>query len=120
MKKILIAEDESALSRALELKLQNLGFDVKIATDGEEALAFLQTEVFDLVLLDLMMPKRDGFGVMSERTSWKSQPVVFINSNLSQKADVDKAKAMGADDFLVKSDISLKGIVEKINSTLKK
>lgn len=119
-KKILIAEDEATLSKALQLKLANLGFEVTVANDGAEALDNLKTKSFDLVLLDLMMPKIDGFGVLTEKKSWKNKPIVFINSNLSQKIDIDKALELGADDFLVKSDISLKDIVDKINSKLSK
>lgn len=117
-KKILIAEDEASLSKALQLKLSNLGFEVVLAEDGAMALDYLQKSDFDLVLLDLMMPKIDGFGVLSQKASWHSKPVVFINSNLSQKADIEKAQKLGADDFLVKSDLSLKDIVEKINAKL--
>ena len=119
-KKILIAEDESSLSKALQLKLNNMGFEATVAEDGAQALELLKAQDFDLVLLDLMMPKVDGFGVLAGKSDWKSKPIVFVNSNLSQKSDIEKAQKMGADDFLVKSDISLRDIVEKINSRLSK
>ena len=117
-KKILIAEDEVSLSKALSLKLANLGFEVVLAEDGAQALEFLKSQTFDLILLDLMMPKLDGFGVLAEKKNWKSQPVVFVNSNLSQQVDKYKALESGADQFLVKSDVSLKELVEKINQAL--
>jgi DNA-binding response OmpR family regulator len=117
-KKILIAEDESSLAKAMSLKLAKLGFTVTVAEDGAQALEALRREKFDLVLLDLMMPRLDGFGVLAEKNSWASKPVVFVNSNLSQKSDIDKALAAGADNFLVKSDTSLKEIVDKINEYL--
>jgi DNA-binding NarL/FixJ family response regulator len=66
-----------------------------------------------------MMPKMDGFGVLEELKKLKQRPVVFVNSNLSQAADKDRAMKLGADAYLVKSDVSLKEIVEKITKALK-
>ena len=65
-KRILIAEDEKSMARALELKLNSAGYDTKVAYDGNQALDVLKTEKYDLVLLDLMMPAVDGFGVLEE------------------------------------------------------
>lgn len=118
MKKILIAEDEASLAKALELKLTKAGFEVKVAEDGEQALQALRAGGFDLVLLDMMMPKMDGFAVLAEKKTWSGKPIVFVNSNLSQKSDIDKALKAGAHDFLVKSDVSLKEIVDKITTAL--
>lgn len=118
-KKILIAEDDTSLSKALNLKLSSLGFDVEVATDGEDALMHLKKTQYDLLLLDLMMPQVDGFGVLEELKKSKHKPVVFVNSNLSQASDKAKAMKLGADDYLVKSDISLKEIVAKITKALK-
>ena len=117
-KKILIAEDETSLSKALSLKLANLGFEATVAEDGAEALSLLKRDDFDLLLLDLMMPKVDGFGVLAEKANWKGKPIVFVNSNLSQQSDKLKAIEAGADQFIVKSDTSLKDLVEKINAAL--
>ncbi len=118
-KKILIAEDDASLSKALKLKLESLGFSVEVAVDGEDALLHLKKTPYDLLLLDLMMPQLDGFGVLEELKKAKHKPVVFVNSNLSQASDRDKAMKLGADDYLVKSDISLKEIVAKITKALK-
>ena len=60
MKKILIIEDEKPISRVLSLKLEHEGFEAKIANDGEEGMEYLEAESFDLILLDLVMPKKDG------------------------------------------------------------
>jgi len=119
-KKILIAEDDGSLSKALKLKLASLGFDVTVAEDGEEAVIRIKRQTFDLLLLDLMMPQLDGFGVLEQMKKMKNRPVVFVNSNLSQAADKDRALKLGADAYLIKSDISLKEIVEKITKALKK
>lgn len=118
-KKILIAEDDASLSKALKLKLVSLGFEVEVATDGDDALMHLKKTQYDLLLLDLMMPQVDGFGVLEELKKSKHKPVIFVNSNLSQASDKDKAMKLGADDYLVKSDISLKEIVAKITKALK-
>lgn len=117
-KKILIAEDENAIAKALQLKLEHLGFNVELASNGEEALEALKKTKFDLMLLDIMMPKVDGFGVLAGLKSLNYKPIVLISSNLSQSSDRDKAIGLGADDFLVKSDVSLKEIVDKINEAL--
>ena len=65
MKRILIIEDEKPLARALELKLAHVGFETKSAVNGEEGLAILQEESFDLILTDLVMPQVDGFSVLT-------------------------------------------------------
>jgi DNA-binding response OmpR family regulator len=117
-KKILIAEDENAIAKALQLKLEHLGFNVELAGNGEEALEALKKTKFDLMLLDIMMPKVDGFGVLAGLKNLNYKPIVLISSNLSQSSDRDKAISLGADDFLVKSDVSLKEIVDKINEAL--
>lgn len=118
-KKILIAEDENAIGKALQLKLEHLGFEVKLVANGEEALTALKKSKFDLMLLDIMMPKVDGFGVLAGIKDLDYKPIVFISSNLSQSSDREKAIGLGADDFLVKSDVSLKEIVDKVKDALK-
>jgi CheY-like chemotaxis protein len=64
-KSILLAEDDRFLRRACETKLKQAGFDVRVAVDGEEALTFVREKVPDLLLLDLLMPKRDGLSVLA-------------------------------------------------------
>ena len=115
---ILIAEDERALSKALELKLTNAGFLVTIATDGEAALKLIEGNHFDLLLLDLIMPNKDGFAVLTELSSKKSKLPVVVLSNLGQSEDERKAKELGAVDYWVKADISLIDVVNKIKKLL--
>ncbi len=72
----------------------------------------------DVLILDIVMPKKDGFQVLQElkvNPEWTNIPVI-VNSNLSQAAEVDQVKAMGIFDYVVKSDASLKELVDKINS----
>lgn len=120
MKKILVAEDDKFLSRAYKAKLTKAGFEVKLASDGAEALETLKTFLPDLILLDLIMPVKDGFAVLTEiktNPAWKKIPVI-VASNLGQKEDIDKSKQLGAVDFIVKSDLSLENVIKKINSLL--
>jgi DNA-binding response OmpR family regulator len=117
-KKILLAEDDEFLSRALEDKLNKDGFQPVIALDGEKALDILKSEPIDLILLDLMMPVKNGFDVLSEINSDEklSKIPVIVSSNLGQESDIQKAKDLGADDFLIKVNSNLKdimGIIEK-------
>ena len=115
-KKILIAEDEVAIASALELKLQHSGFETVIAPDGEVAMTELKAGKFDLVILDLMMPKLDGFGVLEEMKKAGIHTPVIVASNLSQPEDEKKAKDLGAKDFFVKSNVPLSDLVKKIEA----
>ena len=118
MKKILVAEDDKFLGNAYRAKLTKEGFEVKIALDGEETIAALSTFTPDLILLDLVMPKKDGFTVLAElkkNPNFQKIPVI-IASNLGQKEDIDRAMAEGADDYIVKSDLSMDDLMAKINS----
>ncbi|SRR5258708_721253 len=120
MKKILVAEDDKFLASAYRVKLTKAGFDVQIAGDGNEALTILKTFIPDLILLDLMMPIKDGFATLQElkaNDAWKNIPVI-VASNLGQKEDMDKSKELGATDFIIKSDLSLESLIEKINTII--
>ncbi|KKU91254.1 MAG: Two-component response regulator [Microgenomates group bacterium GW2011_GWA1_48_10] len=120
-KKILVAEDDHFLLSAYKVKLTKAGFDVKTATDGEEALAILKDFTPDIILLDLVMPKMDGFDFLKKfraNETWKKIPVI-VASNLGQKDDLDKARSLGASDYVIKSDLSLDALTTKINSNLK-
>ncbi len=118
--KILVAEDEKPMAHALQLKLGHTGFKVQIAADGEEALEILKKDSVDLMILDLIMPKIDGFGVLVEMKKRKDKTPVIIASNLSQDEDFDRAKEFGAVDFFVKSDVSINQLVKNIEKILKK
>ncbi len=111
---ILIVEDEKPLAKALYLKLTHAGFDVKCAYDGEEALEALMDKKYDLITLDLIIPKIDGFKVLEEIASQKMNARVIVASNLSQEEDFKRAKELGVEFFFVKSNTSLAEIIEKI------
>ncbi len=117
-KKILIAEDERPMARALELKFNNSGFEAKAVYDGEEAVVELIKGKYDLLLLDIMMPKKDGFGVLEDIKNKKINVKVIVSSNLSQSEDLDKAKKMGAIGYFVKSDTPISQVVEQVKQAL--
>ncbi len=121
MKKILFIEDESALQRAASQVLAEEGFQVFSALDGEQGLALARREKPDMVLLDLIVPKMDGFQVLNELKkdeSTKNIPVIIL-SNLESSGDVERALAAGATTYLVKTNYRLDEVVEKIKGILK-
>jgi DNA-binding response OmpR family regulator len=113
-KRILIAEDEKPLSHALELKLSFSGFDITVVNNGDDAVSTASKEDFDLILLDIVMPGKNGFEVLEElKKIGKKIPVIML-SNLSQQEDIEKAKQLGAVDFFIKSDTPLSDIVTMV------
>jgi DNA-binding response OmpR family regulator len=116
-KKILLVEDDMFLSKIMEERLQDEGWEVNLAGNGEEGLQKAKSYLPDLILLDMILPKMNGFEVLEalkkdEKT--KKIPVIVL-SNLGQDEDIKNAKKIGAADYLVKSNFSIKAIVEKIN-----
>ncbi len=119
-KKILLAEDEQFLARTYKNKLEVENFEVVLAGDGEEAITKIQSEKPDLILLDLMMPLKSGFEVLhviKVDDNVKHIPVI-VASNLGQQSDIDEAKRLGAVDFIVKSNVSLKDMIAKVKQYL--
>lgn len=119
-KKIVLADDEQFITIAYRDGLSRAGFTVVVAHDGMEALDLVKRENPDLVLLDLVMPRLNGFDVLKEM---KNDPLVsdipvVILSNLSQDTDEAEARKMGARDFYVKSDLSLEELITKIRALL--
>ena len=98
---ILLVDDEERIINFLRAKLKISGYDVLVATNGVEALEQFRTHEPDLVVLDLVMPKMDGFDMLKELRSFSSVPVIILSA---KRADVDKIKGLhlGADDYLPK------------------
>ena len=119
--KILLIEDDQFLSKILLVKLKRAGFDVFLAIDGEEGIKKAKETKPDLILLDLILPKINGFAVLSEikKTPVLKKVPVVILSNLGQESDVEKGLRMGAEDYLIKTNLSLSEIVEKVKKHLK-
>ena len=105
-KHILIVEDEMALSHALTIRLQQEGYAVTVASNGEEALQKVESHPFDLILLDIIMPRMDGLTLLEflkKGTKPSALIPVIVFSNLSQKEEMDRAKELGATEYLVKA-----------------
>jgi DNA-binding response OmpR family regulator len=119
-KRVLVVEDEKPMAKAIELKLIKNGLEALAVFNGAEALAAMEKEKYDLILLDIMMPEMDGWEVMRSMKDRGMKMPVIITSNLSQGEDRQKALALGAVDYLVKSDTSIMSIVEKVKGFLNK
>ncbi len=121
MKAVLIVEDDTFLLSAYQLKFKKLeGADVWTANDGKSALEFLKKDPPCVVLLDLMLPGISGFEVLTQirkDEKWKKVPVLVL-SNLSQAQDVEKVKALGIDEYLVKANTKINDIVDKVKKYL--
>lgn len=120
MKKILFIEDESALQKTLGDIIKTEGYNIISALDGEIGLKLAKTEKPDLILLDLVLPKANGFEVLEklkkdEQT--KNIPVIVL-TNLESIQEVDKAIELGATTYLVKAHYGLKEVVKKIKKAL--
>jgi two-component system alkaline phosphatase synthesis response regulator PhoP len=120
MKKILIIEDEKILSDLLQKKLTNEGYAVLTAADGEEGVKQIKENKPNLILLDILMPKKGGFEVMrdmAEDPEIKDIPVIII-SNSGQPVELEKAKKMGAKDCLVKAEFNPQEVIEKVREQI--
>jgi len=102
MKRILVVEDEPSIAFGLQLDLKNEGYDVEVETDGEGALQRVKNEVFDLILLDVMLPRKDGFEVCRElRRGGSKTPVIMLTAK-TQEAEKVLGLEIGADDYVTK------------------
>jgi two-component system, OmpR family, response regulator VicR len=119
-KKILIIEDDRSLQNALVEMLTQEQYETVSAFDGEEGLRKLQEEKPDLILLDIVLPIKDGYEVLAEikRGDNKDTPVLIL-TNLEEIDNVQKALDLGATTFMVKSDFSLKDVLEKVKESTK-
>jgi CheY-like chemotaxis protein len=118
--RILLAEDDRILRRGGEAILSKKGYAVIVAVDGEDALAKAQAHMPDLILLDVMMPKLDGFEVLArlkDDPNTRSIPVIML-TNLGQASDVDKAVERGACAYLVKASLQPGELADKVAETL--
>jgi len=119
-KKILIIEDESTLNKSVVDFLSAENFQVLSALDGEAGLEMAKKEIPDLILLDIILPEKDGYEVLDELKKdekTKNIPVILL-TNLESQGDISKAFEKGATTYLVKSNYKLQDIAEKIKTAL--
>ncbi len=121
-KKILVVEDDFFLIKVFQTKLMEEGYEVQIASDGEIAFDVLAKFTPDLILLDLVMPKKDGFEVLEDLRKMpkhKKTPVIVL-TNLGQESDIERVKKFGVLDYLVKSDIPINKVVTRVEKVFTK
>jgi two-component system alkaline phosphatase synthesis response regulator PhoP len=114
-KKILLVEDEKIIRDLLQKKLEKEGYNVLVAQDGQEGLELMRKEKPDLILLDIVMPKKGGLEVMEEMAEdkeLKNIPVIVI-SNSGQPVELDRAKNLGAKDWLIKTEFDPQEVIDK-------
>ena len=115
-KRVLIAEDEKPLSHALELKLQHEGYETVAVGDGEACLKLLESEHFDILLLDLLMPVMDGFSVLERLKDHPDRPVIFTLSSLGQHEDEKRVLGLGVKKYFSKATVQLETIVDEVKN----
>ncbi|OJI07617.1 hypothetical protein BK004_00830 [bacterium CG10_46_32] len=114
--KILLVEDEEMLSTMYKTKFEKEGLNITVASDGEAGIVAAQAETYDIVLVDIIMPKLDGFAVLKklrELPQYKTTPILML-TNLGQEEDIAKGKQLGATDYLVKANFTPSQVLEKI------
>ena len=119
-RRILLAEDDRFLRKAAEATLRSHGFTVIPAVDGEEALTLARSQKPDLVLLDLIMPKLQGFEVLKSLkadATTAAIPVIVL-SNLGQESDVQQAMESGAVAYFIKANLSLQDLVKRVDEVV--
>lgn len=116
IKKILIAEDELPISRALANKLTKEGYEVVVTVNGEEAIKALEEQKFDLAIIDLIMPIKDGWAVLEYVKKSKIKTPIVVASNLGQSEDEKSVRELGAVNFFVKANTPISKIVEYIKN----
>lgn len=119
-KRILLVEDDDALANVYLMRLQAEGFDVRRVANGEDALATALKYHPDLVLLDVMMPKVSGFDVLDilRNTPETAALKVTMLTALGQESDIKRAKELGVDDYLIKSQVVIADVVDRIRQQL--
>lgn len=118
-KTILLVEDDQALRGAVVTRLETSDFEVVTAVDGEEAITKFASSHPDLILLDIILPKKSGLEVLEEIKLKQKNPVpIIVLSNADQEQDVETGKNLGAVEYITKSNISLRDLVIRINKIL--
>lgn len=115
---VLLVEDEMKLSRMYVKFLMNMGAVVKVAFDGVQGLDMLENEKPDIILLDLMMPRMNGYDMLKaarEKHAVGDVPVIILTNLKDRPEDVEKIQALGVSDYLIKSDTNLQELLSKIH-----
>jgi DNA-binding response OmpR family regulator len=118
-KRVLVVEDEPNIILSLEFRVKEAGYEVRIARDGEAALEAVAEATPDVVLLDLMIPKRDGYDVcqtIRANPAWKDVRIIMLTAR-GREAEKEKGLALGADDYIIKP-FSTRELTQKLKQML--
>jgi CheY-like chemotaxis protein len=121
MTKIIIVEDDPMISEIYQRKFVDSGFEVMVATTGEQVMALAKNNQVDVILLDLIMPKMDGFEVIEglrKGEDYDKNIKIIVSSNLSQREDREKAMQLGANGFVAKSEYTPSELVAEVSRLL--
>lgn len=119
VKSILVVEDEPNIVLSLQFLMKKAGFDVRVARDGDEALAAVEVQTPDLILLDVMIPKRDGYDVcqtIRANPAWQDVYIIMLTAK-GREVDREKGLALGANDYVTKP-FSTRDLTEKVKQIL--
>ncbi|MFA5009276.1 MAG: response regulator [Candidatus Paceibacterota bacterium] len=114
--KILLIEDDKLLRELLVKKLTSAGYEMLAACDGQEGLELMKNNLPQLILLDIIMPRKSGFEVIKEMKkdeNLKDIPIIIV-SNSGQPVEISKAKEMGVKDWIIKTEFSTKDVLDKV------
>jgi len=116
-KRILVVEDSLVLSQALEFGLKKAGYEVSLAFDGNEALIKIAKNKPNLVLLDILMPNKNGFEVLKESAKARKEQGIktIMLTNFSEDENIEECYALGADDYMIKANFTIADLIKKIN-----
>lgn len=116
---VLVVDDETALTRALKLKLENQNISVDVAENGKIALEKLESQKYKAILLDLVMPELDGFGVLEVLAKKKERPNILVATNLGQEEDMLKVKTYNVQEYFVKANTTLAEMITLLKKYIK-
>lgn len=122
MKKILLIEDDQVLASIYMTKFKQMNYDCTLAIDGEDGLAVARSLLPDIILLDIILPKKDGFGVLKElknSSATKKIPVILL-TNLGQESDIAKGSELGAESYMLKANTTPTQVIEGVENILEK
>jgi DNA-binding response OmpR family regulator len=119
-KKVLIIEDEEIIRGILKKKIEGEGYQVEVAEDGKEGVEKIKEVIPDIIILDIVMPRMDGFAVLEEMKKDENIaniPVIIV-SNSGQPVEIDKVKEYGVKDWIVKTEFDPQEVINKIKAQL--
>lgn len=117
-KKILIIEDEEPMAKVLRDKLNNLGYEAEYFLTAVEGLKALNKKNYSLIILDIILPEMDGFQFLEEVRKKKIEIPIIVTSNLGSAEDMDKAKNLGANYYIIKAETTMDEMVTRIKRFL--